>query len=196
MFFYRTRLRLSAALYGAAAKCYAFADKVDPPEAVDFDLDAMLRDDITSAEAWLEIERSIREGAERARARYFDDLERRLVHGDSDVVWRDPAPRDIEGLKEVVREAYENGQPVEPKVMAQIPKVVVSDEKLLGPFEHHDLAPYLEQFDNMVRDIIRANADAKEQTMADWLDDVGTVVPGFDSDAARQIIAERDRFLP
>lgn len=36
MFFYRTRLRLSATLFGLAEQCYRFADKMDPPETVTF----------------------------------------------------------------------------------------------------------------------------------------------------------------
>jgi hypothetical protein len=201
------RFRIAAALYGLAERCYDFGNRCSPPDDVSVPFDPEQWTDlgyttdagVTFADAYREWAAPMREAAEHIRAHYLDGIGDVLRVASSPIpesMWRDPAPRDIEGVKEVVREAYENGQPVEPAVMAKLTAPIKVNEHLFGPFEHTDLAPYLEQFDNMVRDVIRANADAKEQTMAAWLDDVGTVVPGFDADAARQIVAERDRFLP
>ena len=111
------------------------------------------------------------------------------------VEWSDPAPKTREVTDETMRlVGLAMDQPAVQYDTSKWPRVVVDSPKF-DRFPDTDVRPYLEQIDTWVKDMARQHADARERPMVEWLEDVGTVVPGFGPDAAREIVRRRDDIM-
>jgi hypothetical protein len=208
---YDVAARIEQRLYLVEIAASRLAQRLDPVDPAEWTGEGWTDMGwVTSADAFGGYVAPLQGRAAESRAAWDAVLAPILARLDAGSIWRTPAPRTAamteesiekisEAMKKPVSVSVDFGAiryPLDFEVPTPFVDFEVPTPFVDSAFHDFDVRPYMDMIDGFARDLARQQHESREQRMADWLDDVGSVAPGFGADAAREIVAERERPLP